>query len=167
MNLAHLVAAKAQQSVEKLTKGWLLWLSSSFDPTKGHTPFTRKLEAQIEQKDFARLLTSLNRLNPRVVNDIKWLENLAPHPPEIPPAEAGFAQPLTIISENTEYPFWLPARNQLVASSEGLFMRIHGTRAIKAARTFLEAMAKSDPPDFTGPIRQFLDEHRISTSPIQ
>ncbi|MGO9814911.1 MAG: hypothetical protein ACLP53_29605 [Isosphaeraceae bacterium] len=163
MNLAHVVAAKAQQAIEKVTKGWLLWLSSSFDPTKGHTPFTRELESQVERREFKRLLFSLNRLNRKVISDIKWLEGLAPHTPFVPADQAGAAQPLTIIAENTEYPFWLPARDQLVASAEGLFMRVHGSRAIKAARTFLEAMAQSDPPTFTKPIRQFLEEHRIST----
>ena len=163
MNLAHVVAAKAQQAIEKVTKGWLLWLSSSFDPTKGHTPFTRELESQVERREFKRLLFSLNRLNRKVISDIKWLEGLAPRPPFVPADQAGAAQPLTLIAENTEYPFWLPARDQLVASAEGLFMRVHGSRAIKAARTFLEAMAQSDPPTFTKPIRQFLEEHRIST----
>jgi hypothetical protein len=62
MNLAHVVAAKAQQAIEKVTKGWLLWLSSSFDPTKGHTPFTRELESQVERREFKRLLFSLTGL---------------------------------------------------------------------------------------------------------
>ena len=163
VNQAHVVAAKSQQAVEKVTKGWLLWLSASFDPTKGHTPFTHELESLRERKELKRLLTSLNRLNPRVVKDIKWLESLAPHPPKVPADQHGYLQPLTIIGENTEYPFWSPAGNRLVASGEGLSMRVHGSRAIKAVRTFLEAMARSDPSEFTAPIRQFIDQNRIST----
>jgi hypothetical protein len=162
-NLAHVVVAKAQQSVEKVTKGWLLWLSASFDPTKGHTPFTRQLESQLERKELQRLLRDLDRLNRRAVKEVKWLEGLAPHAPTVPAGQGGAPQPLTIIAQNTEYPFWSPASNRLVSSAEGFSPRVHGSRAIKAVRTFLEAMAQPDPPEYTEPIRQFLDRHRIST----
>jgi hypothetical protein len=163
VNLSHLVVAKAQQSVEKVTKGWLLWRSSSFDPTKGHAPFTRELESQAECKELQRLLAALNRLNPRLVKDLKWLESLAPRPPVVSMGQSGLPQSLTIITENTEYPFWSPKAKRLVTSAEGLSMREHGSRAIKTVRVFLEAMTHSDPREFTRAIRQFLERYRIST----
>jgi hypothetical protein len=163
-NLAHLVVAKAQQSVEKVTKGWLLWQSSSFDPTKGHAPFTHELESQAESKERQRLLIALNRLNARLVKDLKWLESLAPRPPIVSVGHGRLPQPLTIIAENTEYPFWSPTAKRLVTCAEGLSMREHGSRAIKAVRVFLEAMTHSDPREFTEAIRLFLERYRISTS---
>ncbi|HQU45206.1 MAG TPA: hypothetical protein PK867_20495, partial [Pirellulales bacterium] len=162
--LAHLVAAKSQQSVEKLTKGYLLWHSRSFDPTKGHTPFTKALELQeIQRVVFDAMCIKLNRLHRGVIAELKWLESLAPHAPDVSDHERGNLQPLTVLAENTEYPFWSAASEQLVTAACGLTMENHGVRAIKALRTFLDAMSRSDPPQFTKPIRQFLEDLPFST----
>ena len=163
MTLAHVVVAKSQQSIEKVVKGWLLWQSASFDPTKGHTPFTRELEQPELRPPLKRLLLVLGRLNPQLVRQIKWLEGLAPHPPGVPEGQRGFPQPLTIIPENTEYPFWSVANNRLLTSAEGIPLRPHGVDAFKAARTFLKAMAASDPKGFTEPIAAFLERYHMST----
>lgn len=163
--LAHLVVAKSQQSVEKLTKGYLLWHSKSFDPTKGHTPFSRALTLPESQRSyFDSLCFKINRLDRRVVAELKWLESLAPHSPELPPEESDNLQPLTIIAENTEYPFWSQSLQELVTTATGLSLENHGVRAIKAVRTFLQAIAKSDPPQFTRGVREFLDDLPFSTA---
>lgn len=163
--LAHLVVAKSQQSVEKLTKGYLLWHSKSFDPTKGHTPFTRALTLPDSQRLYLEALCfKLNRLDRRVVAELKWLESLAPQPPELPPEERSDLQSLTIIAENTEYPFWSQSLQELVTTATGLSLENHGVRAIKAVRTFLQAIARSDPPQFTRGVREFLDELPFSTA---
>ncbi|HJT32839.1 MAG TPA: hypothetical protein VJ783_12435 [Pirellulales bacterium] len=163
--LAHLVVAKSQQTVEKLTKAYLLWHSRSFDPTKGHTPFTRALELPENQRlVFDAMCIKLNRLNRNVVAELKWLESLAPHAPEVPVQERGNLQPLTILAENTEYPFWSVGSGRLVTTANGLSMENHGVRAIKAVRTFLGAMSSSDPPQFTKALRQFLEDLPFSTA---
>lgn len=163
--LAHLVVAKCQQSVEKLTKGYLLWHSRSFDPTKGHNPFTRTLlQEEKQRKVLAALCSCLNKIDKHVVAQVKWLEGLAPHPPEVSEEEKGNAQPLDCIPENSEYPFWSVPQGRLVTAAEGMLMSDHAVRAIKALRTYLEAMKLSDPKPFTRPIGEFLDTHRFSTS---
>jgi hypothetical protein len=53
ITFAHLVVAKSQQAVEKLTKGYLLWHSKSFDPTKGHAPFTHLLKDQPQEQSIS------------------------------------------------------------------------------------------------------------------
>jgi hypothetical protein len=163
ITLAHVVVAKCQQSVEKVIKGFLLWLTASFDPTKGHTPFSRQLENDLQQKHFDKLVIVLNRLNSRIVSDIKWLETLAPHPPDIPVEQKGQPQSLKIILENSEYPYWSKANNRLWTSAEGISPRDQGARAFKTLRTFLTALSRSDPPDFTKPITEFLEHHRMPT----
>lgn len=163
--LAHLVVAKAQQSVEKLTKGYLLWHSRAFDPTKGHTPFTTAFDLHANQRAvFDAMCIKLNRLDRNVIAELKWLESLAPHAPNLPVAERGNLQPLTIITENTEYPFWSKVSNQLVTAASALTMENEGVRAIKSLRTFLGAMSRSDPPQFTKPIRLFLEDLPFSTA---
>ncbi|HVA47509.1 MAG TPA: hypothetical protein VNH11_14155 [Pirellulales bacterium] len=81
-----------------------------------------------------------------------------------PDHERGNLQPLTVLAENTEYPFWSAASEQLVTAACGLTMENHGVRAIKALRTLLDAMSRSDPPQFTKPIRQFLEDLPFSTA---
>ncbi len=69
VTFAHLVVSKSQQSVEKLTKGYLLWQTQSFDPTKGHTPFTDLIEDQpkIHQRALKRITLSLNSGNKSII----------------------------------------------------------------------------------------------------
>jgi len=154
ITFAHLVVAKSQQAVEKLTKGYLLWHSQSFDPTKGHAPFTYVLEdqPQDQRKALERLIQALNHVNKKIVRQIKWLESLAPKPPDIPEADRGNLQPLNIISESTEYPFWSQSKNRLVSPAEGITLLGHGAPAFKAARTYLTALGQSDPLDYCRPM---------------
>jgi len=159
---AHVVVAKCQQSIEKIVKGYLLWHSGAFDPTKGHTPFTRALGNE-KHPEIERLCYSLNRINARVVNDIKWLEDLAPRRPTLADDEKGSPVPLNRLSENSEYAFWSPATGVVIAA-EGLTMRYHAIRAVKALRAFLTAMARSTPEAFTKDIGFFLEEHPFSTA---
>lgn len=149
VTFAHLIVSKAQQAVEKLTKGYLLWLSQSFDPTKGHSPFTNLLEDESRQSRarINRLIQALNMVNKLIVRELKWLESLAPRPPTVPEAERGNLQPLHIIQENTEYPFWSQARQSLIIPAQGITLRSHGVRAFKAVRNYLMALSQSDPPD--------------------
>jgi hypothetical protein len=165
ITFAHLVVAKSQQAVEKVTKGYLLWHSQSFDPTKGHTPFTHLLEDQPQDQSraLARLSQALNYVNKKIVRQIKWLESLAPRAPDVPEAERGNLQPLNIISESTEYPFWSQGRNRLVSPAEGITLLGHGAPAFKAARTYLVALGQSDPQDYCLPIRGFLNQFSLST----
>jgi hypothetical protein len=165
VTFAHLAVSKAQQSVEKLTKGYLLWHSQSFDPTKGHSPFTFLLEDQPEHqpKALERLLLALSRLNPTIVREIKWLESLAPKPPIVPEAERGNLQPLNIIPQNTEYPFWSQAKQRIVAPAEGITLLGHGVRSFKAARNYLAALGQSDPREYCAPIREFLGIFPMTT----
>ena len=103
-NLAHLVVAKCQQSVEKIMKGYLLWHSGSFDPTKGHAPFTNALIVEpAPAREITALCTSLNRLNRQIVAELKWLESMAPHPPSLTDEEKGKPVPLHKIKANSEY----------------------------------------------------------------
>ena len=76
--------------------------------------------------------------------------------PDVPEAERGNLQSLSIIPESTEYPFWSPGKNRLVCPAEGITLLGHGTPAFKAARTYLVALGKSDPPDYCLPIRESL-----------
>jgi hypothetical protein len=163
--LAHVVIGKSQQSVEKLLKGYLLWHSGAFDPTKGHRPLTETLTLPEKQRGVIEALCiRLNQLNPRVVGQIKWLENLAPHPPDVPEAERGNLQPLTGIQENAEYPYWSAPHNRLVIAAEGLLLQDQGVQAIKAVRTLLTALASSDPRAYTKPIAEFLETYPFSTA---
>jgi hypothetical protein len=163
--LAHLVTAKCQQSVEKLTKGYLLWHSGSFDPTRGHTPFTRTLGLPEKQRAVIdKLCMQLNRLSRRAVAELKWLESLAPHSPEALEGEKGYLQPLEGIQENSEYPYWSTPHGRLVTAAEGLDLEKHGVRAIKAVRIFFEAMALSDPRVYTKAIEVFLVAYSFSTA---
>lgn len=165
VTFAHMVVSKGQQSVEKLTKGYLLWHSQSFDPTKGHAPFTELIEDQPQhhQRALTRLIQALNLVNKSIVRELKWLESLAPKPPIVTEDHRARLQPLEIIQENTEYPFWSTAKNSLVAPAEGITLLGQGVRSFKAVRTYLTALSKSDPPDYCGQIFEFLADHPMST----
>jgi hypothetical protein len=165
VTFAHLSVSKSQQAVEKLTKGYLLWHSQSFDPTKGHSPFTSLLEDQPpdQRRALERLVQALNLVNKSIVREIKWLELLAPKPPVVPEADRGNLQPLHILQENTEYPFWSPAHHSLVTPANGITLLGHGVRAFKAARSYLTALGHSDPVDYCLPIREFLQTFSMST----
>ena len=165
LSLSPCVVAKSQQAIEKVTKGYLLWHSQSFDPTKGHAPFTYLLQDQPpnQRKPLKLLTEALNHVNKRIVKEILWLESLAPKPPAVPEAERGNLQPLNIILVNTEYPFWSSAKNRLLSPAEGITLRGDGIRAFKAARTYFVALAKSDPRDYSRPIQDFLDSYPLST----
>lgn len=165
VTFAHLVVSKSQQSVEKLTKGYLLWHSQSFDPTKGHAPFTELIEDQPQnhQRALTRLIQTLNRVNKSIVRELKWLEFLAPKPPIIAEDQRGNLQPLEIIPENTEYPFWSVAKGSLVVPAQGITLWNQGVRAFKALRTYLTALSRSDPPDYCNQIGEFLEYHPMST----
>ena len=165
MTFAHLVVLKSQQSVEKLTKGYLLWHSQSFDPTKGHAPFTDLIEDQPQNQHRAlkRFIQALNLMSNSMVRDLKWLESLAPKPPPVAPDQRGNLQPLEIIQENTEYPFWSAAKGLLVTPAHGITLLDHGVRAFKTVRTYLTALSKSDPPDYCKQIGEFLETHPMST----
>lgn len=165
VTFAHLVVSKSHQAVEKLTKGYLLWHSQSFDPTKGHAPFTNLIEdqPQHQRRALERLIQALNLVNKSIVRELKWLESLAPRSPTVPEAERGKLQPLHIIQENTEYPFWSQAKRSLVTPAQGITLRNHGVRAFKAARNYLTALSQSDPADYCMPIREFLETFPMST----
>lgn len=166
INLAHVVVAKCQQAVEKLTKGYLLFHSGTFDPSKRHTPFTEALAISPNApSEIKKLSITLNRLDRRVVGELKWLEDLAPHPLEVESEERGKPIALQKIAENTEYAFWSTSANNLVIAAQGLLMNNQGIRAIKAVRTFLQALALSEPKAFTKDIRRFLDDHPFSIAP--
>ena len=109
--LSHIVVAKCQQSVEKLVKGFLLWQSASFDPAKGHAPFTETLDLPEGHRETIReLCFDLNRRDRNVVRELQWLESLAPYRPQAALGQEGMPQSLNIIPMNSEYPFWCPAR---------------------------------------------------------
>jgi hypothetical protein len=74
---------------------------------------------------------------------------------------------LSIIPESTEYPFWSPGKGRLVCPAEGITLEGHGILAFKAARTYLVALGKSDPPAYYLPIREFLEEFSLSTDVIE
>lgn len=165
VTFAHLVVSKSQQSVEKLTKGYLLWHSQSFDPTKGHSPFTEAIEDQspIHKRALARLTLGLRLGSKTLVRDLKWLESLAPKPAEIAEGRRGDLQPLEIIRENTEYPYWSEPMGSLVAPARGITLRNQGLRAFGTLRTYLKVLSQSDPDDYCGQIRDFLVDHPMST----
>jgi len=165
VTFAHMVVSKSQQSVEKLTKGYLLWHSQSFDPTKGHTPFTELIGDQPEHNERAlkRLMQALTLVSKSTVGELKWLESLAPKPPTVAEDLRGNLQPLEILQENTEYPFWSTGQGALVAPAQGITLLNQGVRAFKALRTYLTALSKSDPPDYCRPIGEFLETHPMST----
>ena len=164
-NLAHLVVAKCQQSVEKIMKGYLLWHSGNFDPTKGHTPFTNALAAEPgPAREITALCTALNRHNHRRVAELKWLESMAPHPPLLNEDEKGLLVALQKIEVNSEYAFWDHAANNLVIAAEGLHMRVHGQRAATALLAFLQVLSRSEPEPYTKEILEFLEDHPFSTA---
>jgi hypothetical protein len=163
ITFAHIAVAKSQQSIEKLTKGFLLWDSPGFDPTKGHAPFTTLLSDQTQRKAFARFFQSLNTANHRLVKEIKWLESLAPKPP-MPEGPPGDLQELRIIELNTEYPFWSVAQNRLVSTAEGITLESHGLKAIRTARDYLGVLAESSPREYCDPIREFLQTFPVSVA---
>lgn len=165
VTFAHIVVSKSQQSAEKLTKGYLLWQSQSFDPTKGHAPFTQLFydQPQNHQRALSRLVQSLNLVNKSMVRELKWLESLAPKPPMVPEDHRGNLQSLEIIQENTEYPYWSAAQASLVAPAQGIKMLYHGVRAFKALRTYLTVLSESDPPEYGDQISEFLKDHPMST----
>lgn len=165
VTFAHLVVSKSQQSVEKLTKGYLLWHSQSFDPTKGHAPFTELIEDQSDHNEriLKRLMQALNRVSRPIVKQLKWLESLAPKPPPVAADQRGNLQPLEIIQENTEYPFWSAAKQSLVTPAQGISLLNHAVPAFKVLRNYLTALSKSDPPDYCKQIMEFLETHPMST----
>lgn len=165
VTFAHLVVSKSQQSVEKLTKGYLLWHSQSFDPTKGHAPFTELIEDQPQnhQRALMRLIQALNLVSRSIVRELKWLESLAPKPPTVAEDQRGNLQSLEIIQENTEYPYWSAPNGALITPAQGIMLWNQGVRAFKAVRTYLTALSKSDPPDYCNQIGEFLESHPMST----
>ena len=165
VTFAHIVVSKSQQSVEKLTKGYLLWQSPSFDPPKGHAPFTQLIDDQLpnHQPALSRLIQSLNLVNKSMVRELKWLESLAPKPPMVAEDKRGNLQPLEIIQENTEYPYWSVAQKSLVAPAQGIKLLNHGVRAFKALRNYLTVLGESDPPEYGNQISDFLKHHAMST----
>ena len=50
----------------------------------------------------------------------KGLDEGYDKPPDVPESERGNLQPLNIISENTEYPFWSITENRLVSPAEAI-----------------------------------------------
>ncbi len=169
ITFAHVTVSKSQQAVEKLTKGYLLWHSQSFDPTKCHAPFTQLIEdqPQHQRRVLQRLIQTLTRMNKSIVRELLWLESLAPKPPEVPEAERGNLQPLNIIEENAEYPFWSQAKQSLVTPAQGITLRGHAVRTFKAARSYLTALSRSDPPEYCAPIHEFLDGFPMSTGIVE
>jgi len=165
VTFAHLVVSKSQQSVEKLTKGFLLWQSQSFDPTKGHAPFTELIDdqPQNQRRTLARLMQTLNLANRSIVRELKWLESLAPTPPSIAADQRGSLQSLEIIQENTEYPFWSASQESVVSPAQGITLLGHGVRAFKALRTYMAVLSKSDPADYCSEIGEFLEDNPMST----
>ena len=102
-------------------------------------------------------------MNKSIVRELKWLESLAPKPPIVADDQRGNLQPLEIIQENTEYPFWSASKCTLVVPAQGVTLWNHGVRAFKALRTYLTALSKSDPPEYCIQIADFLENHRMST----
>jgi hypothetical protein len=153
----------------KVTKGYLLRLSGSFDPAKGHKPFTTALEQYDDlKKPMKRLLQSLNRANSRLVSELKWLESLAPARPKPPDPPAGAAadpQPLHIITMNSEYPFWIggQADGRLSYPAAVFAPQKFAVRAFKVARAYIDILAESEPEDFCLPLRTFLNQYPFST----
>ena len=169
ISFAHLVVSKSQQSAEKLTKGYLLWHSQSFDPTKGHAPFTALFQNKPTalERPLARLIQALNVVNRTIVREVKWLESLAPQPPMVPPDQGGLLQPLEIIAENTEYPYWSAPHGGLVTSARGMTPENQGVRAFKALRNYITALSMSDPPEYCRQIGDFLEDYPMSTEVIE
>ena len=165
MTFAHLVVLKSQQSVEKLTKGYLLWHSPSFDPTKGHAPFTHLIEdqPQNQQRALRHMIQALNLVSKSIVRELKWLESMAPKPPPVAADQRGELHPLEIIQENTEYPYWSVANRSLITPAKGITLLGHGVRAFKTVRTYLTALSNSDPPEYCKQIGEFLKVHPMST----
>lgn len=165
VTFAHLVVSKSQQAVEKLTKGYLLWQSPSFDPTKGHAPFTELIEDPSNRnlRGLKRLVQALNYKNRSLIKQLKWLEDLAPRPPTVAEDRRGHLQALEILRENTEYPFWSASAGALVTPARGISLSNHAVPAFKALRSYLTVLAESDPPEYREGIGQFLEDHPMNT----
>ena len=87
---AHVVVAKCQQSIEKILKGYLLWHNSSFDPTKGHSPLEDAFQSEVGPPSVIQeLCSALNRINRKLVSELKWLESLAPARQNSPTTRKG------------------------------------------------------------------------------
>ena len=154
---AHASVAKCQQCCEKLLKGYYLWHNHGFDPTKGHKPLSDSLDGGLIEAYVNDLLIRLNRVNRLLVDDIKWLESLAPG--VTIPAGEDLGKPLSLrlIPINTEYPFW---HQECLATPATVFtVREHGTRAMKIAINLCRALGDSEPYEYTKPIQQFREQN--------
>jgi hypothetical protein len=161
---SHVVVSMGQQSIEKVTKGYLLWHTRSFDPTKGHRPFTLSL-GRVLPTEIQSLLQRLNRQSRSLVNRLRQLEAMSPQLPMVADEHRGQLQPLNILERNSEYPFWQgPADSgRLVTPAEGM-SRSDAVEAIRTCKRYLDVLAQSDPRQFTNPIQEFLNENPIATS---
>lgn len=72
---------------------------------------------------------------------------------------------LHIITINSEYPFWFegPADGHLSYPAAVFIPRSLPVCAFKAARTYINAIAESEPEDFCLPLRNFLNNYPFST----
>jgi hypothetical protein len=162
---AHNVVSKCQQATEKCLKGFLLWHDPSFDPKIGHAPLERILFGNIPGH-IQRLINTLNKVDPQLVRNIRWLEDLAPgRLADLAGLDPGKPLPLTVIPKNSEYPFWSESINALVTPAESISMRADGLKAIKTAHALLRTLSSSQPAEYCAPISEFLEVHRISTAP--
>jgi hypothetical protein len=160
----HASVAKYQQCCEKLLKGYYLWHNHGFDPTKGHKPLSNSLAGGPIESYVHDLLIRLNRVNRLLVDEIRWLESLAPGI-NIPIGE-DLSKPLSLslIPVNTEYPFWSNVTESLVIPAAILTFREHGNRAMKVAINLCRALDNSEPSEYTKPIQQFREQHRLTWS---
>lgn len=78
-------------------------------------------------------------------------------------SKSGSPQPLRIIPENTEYPFWSDSIRMLVIPAQGFDPRRHGIRAMKATRGLFQTLSRSDPRQFTSPLAPFLEKYSFSS----
>lgn len=162
--LAHAAVSKSQQASEKLLKGWLLWHSRSFDPTKAHAPLSLALAGK--GAAFHRMQGLCQRLNlfdRKLVNEIKWLEGLAPGRPRSNATSSGGLQPLNILTRNTEYPYWHALLPGLVTPGAGLSLD-DALRALRAVKRLCESLSGADPRPYGEPIREFLEAHPLTLS---
>lgn len=162
-SLAHVVVVKCQQASEKLIKSYRLWHDASFKPTAGHDPVADLL-AQVGQiggqlAAVTELVAALNRAEPRLVGELRWLGRLAPRTPDVPPALVGTLLPLDLLVENTEYPYWLAADNRLVTPAAQFTHAVDGVRAVRATTALCRVLARSDPRALTDAVRGCLASH--------